>query len=360
MARKKQSSTQTKHLRLKKIGIIVISLMALIAISLYGLLAMSATAFEEKSRMITIQKDQTQKSAVLKVFEDAGILRFNGLLGIAGAPFNIWDKMKPGRYEIKKGQSIIDIVRMLKNGRLAEVKLVINRVRTKADLAGLISRQFYTDSSMVLSFLSSNDSLSTLNTDTSYLFTKIIPNTYLFFADASMTTILQKLAAESTRFWDKNNRLQKAAALNMTPEQVYILASIVDEETNYESDKFKIASVYINRLKKQMPLQACPTIKYAMNDFTITRIYEKYLSNPSPYNTYRVKGLPPGPICTPSPKTIDIVLDAPETDYIYFVAKSDFSGYHHFSNNYETHNAYAKEYQKKLDAYMLKKKASKP
>ncbi len=358
MAQKKQS--KKKHAgQFKRPLLILLASLLLITFIGYILFALPATAFDEKSRMVTIEKDNTQKSAVLKVFEDARILRMNSLLGIAGAPFNIWDKMKPGRYEIKKGQSIIEIVRMLKNGRLAEVKLVINRVRTRGELAKLISKQFMTDSSVVMEFLSSNDSLVALNTDTGYLFTKIIPNTYSYYSDASVKTILEKLNTESTKFWNRNNRLQKAAALQMTPEQVYILASIVDEETNYESDKYKIASVYINRLKKQMPLQACPTIKYAMNDFTITRIYEKYLSNPSPYNTYRVKGLPPGPICTPSPKTIDIVLDAPETDYIYFVAKSDFSGYHHFSNNYEEHNNKAKEYQKKLDEYMLKKAAEK-
>ncbi len=359
MARKKQPSPKSSS-RVKKPLVIVAIAMLFIAFVLYWLFALSATAFDEKSRMVTIEKNNTQKSAVLKVFENAGILKYNELLGIAGAPFNIWDKMKPGRYEIKKGQSIIDIVRMLKNGRLAEVKLVINRVRTKAELAKLISKQFMTDSIMVMEYLSSNDSLTVIGSDTTLLFTKIIPDTYNYFADASMQTILQKLSAGSNNFWEKNNRLQKAAALKMTPEQVYILASIVDEETNYDADKYKIASVYINRLKKQMPLQACPTIKYAMNDFTITRIYEKYLTNPSPYNTYKVKGLPPGPICTPSPKTIDIVLDAPQTDYIYFVAKSDFSGYHHFSNNYEEHNAKAKEYQKKLDEYMLRKRAEKP
>jgi UPF0755 protein len=359
MAQKKQSSPKATG-RSRKTFLFITIAIILIAFITYWLFALSATVFNEKSRMVTIEKDNTQKSSVLKVFEDAGILRFNNLLGVAGAPFNIWDKMKPGRYEIKKGQSILDIVRMLKNGRLAEVKLVINRVRTKAELAKLISKQFMTDSSTVMEYLSSNDSLAAIESDTILLFTKIIPNTYNYFADASMKTILQKLSAGSIKFWGENNRLQKAAAIEMTPEQVYILASIVDEETNYEADKYKIASVYINRLKKQMPLQACPTIKYAMNDFTITRIYEKYLTNPSPYNTYKVKGLPPGPICTPSPKTIDIVLDAPQTDYIYFVAKSDFSGYHHFSNNYEEHNAKAKEYQKKLDEYMLKKMAEKP
>ncbi|HJV20779.1 MAG TPA: endolytic transglycosylase MltG [Sediminibacterium sp.] len=318
-----------------------------------------ATSFSEKSRIVTIREDETNKTLVLAAFSEAGILRFNGLLGLAGAPINLWDQLKPGKYEIKKGQSIVQIVRMLKNGRFAEVKLIINRVRTRAELARLISKTFPIDSVAALQYISSNDSLQQFSTDTSLLFTKIIPNTYSFYYDASLTRIFRKLTNESTAFWLKNNRIQKAAALQMTPEQVYTLASIVDEETNFESDKYKIASVYINRLKKQMPLQACPTIKYAMNDFTITRIYEKYLSNPSPYNTYKYKGLPPGPICTPAPKTIDIVLDAPATDYIYFVAKSDFSGYHHFSNNYPEHNRYANEYQKALDAYMLKKQEQK-
>jgi UPF0755 protein len=105
-----------------------------------------------------------------------------------------------------------------------------------------------------------------------------------------------------------------------------------------------------------MLLQACPTIKFAMQDFTLTRIYDKYLTNPSPYNTYKFKGLPPGPICTPSPKTIDLVLDAPKTNYLYFVAKSDFKGYHHFSATYEEHSKFAKEYQQKLDEYQQRKK----
>jgi UPF0755 protein len=129
-----------------------------------------------------------------------------------------------------------------------------------------------------------------------------------------MAKILGKLQKEQIYFWSQNDRIKKAASKGMRQDQVYTLASIVEEETNFDSDKSLIASVYQNRLKKQMPLQACPTIKYAMQDFTITRIYEKYLSNASPYNTYRVKGLPPGPICTPAAKTIDLVLDAPKTD----------------------------------------------
>ena len=167
---------------------------------------------------------------------------------------------------------------------------------------------------------------------------------YNFNIDNSLVSKITDYKLSETQdktlfFYDKELRLTKS--------QEFVQGRLFSE-TKYSYDKQ-------NRLIKQMPLQACPTIKYAMQDFTITRIYEKYLSNASPYNTYRVKGLPPGPICTPAAKTIDLVLDAPKTDYIYFVAKADFSGYHHFSNNYAEHDRYAKEYQKKLDEYQAKK-----
>jgi UPF0755 protein len=136
---------------------------------------------------------------------------------------------------------------------------------------------------------------------------------------------------------------------------VYALASVVEEETNDPGDRSLIASVYLNRLRLGMPLQACPTIKFALRDFSITRIYEKYLTINSPYNTYRRAGLPPGPICTPSPATIDLVLNAPSTGYLYFVAKSDFSGYHHFSSTYQEHQYYARLYQKALTIEQNKK-----
>ena len=265
------------------------------------------------------------------------------------------EKIKAGRFLVKRKTSVLDIIRMLRNNQQATVKLVLNKVRTKGELAKLIAKAFDRDSAAVMTFLSSNDSLQAFDTDTTQLFTLLIPNTYEYYWSSSMAQILSKLQKAQIYFWSQNNRIQKAATKGMRQNQIYTLASIVEEETNFDSDKSLIASVYQNRLEKQMPLQACPTIKYAMQDFTITRIYEKYLSNASPYNTYRIKGLPPGPICTPAAKTIDLVLDAPETDYIYFVAKADFSGYHHFSNNYAEHDRYAKEYQKKLDAYQAKK-----
>lgn len=273
--------------------------------------------------------------------------------------FDIQNKTRSGSFLIKKKANLFSILRMLRNNQQPIVKFILNKVRTKGELAKLISTTFTTDSNEAALYLNSNDSLAPFNIDTIQLFTLFIPNTYEFYWNTSMPKLLKKMKEGQIQFWNANNRNNKAIQTGLTHQQIYTLASIVEEETNNDSDKILIASVYQNRLKKSMPLQACPTIKYAMQDFTITRIYEKYLTNPSPYNTYQNIGLPPGPICTPAPNTIDLVLNAPKTDYIYFVAKADFSGYHHFSSTYEEHNRYAKEYQKKLDEYQAKKKLKK-
>jgi len=136
---------------------------------------------------------------------------------------------------------------------------------------------------------------------------------------------------------------------------VYILSSIVEEETNKQEDKGKIASVYLNRLRSGIKLAADPTIKFALRDFGLKRIFFKHISYPSPYNTYLNAGLPPGPICTPSIKTIDEVLNAPATNYLYFVAKPDFSGYSNFATSYQEHKKNAKAYQQALDSIILSK-----
>jgi UPF0755 protein len=335
-------------------------LLFLIFSIVFGWLVFGAgTNFSEKIKYVLIPKSATDKMSILKNLEENNIVKFPFILDLFTSITGDWEHIKPGKYEVKKGQNIWSIARQINKGRTAEMKLVINRLRLKEDLAKLISKSFSPDSIEVMNYLQSNDSLAKWNVDTNTVFTMIIPDTYNFYWDASLDKIFQKLYDASNVFWTKNGRENKLASSQLSKQEVYTLASIVDEETNYDSDKYKIASVYINRLQKKMPLQACPTIKYAMRDFTLTRIYEKYLINPSLYNTYKHKGLPPGPICTPSPKTIDIVLNAPKTDYLFFVAKSDFSGYHHFSSNFAEHNSFAKEYQKALDIYMAEKQAGK-
>ncbi len=328
----------------------------LVLIGLGGWLVFGhGTDFSESHKYFTVSVEEAKMGQPSQSLKGKYLLKQPWLLDLLISISGNTGKIKAGKYELQNGQSIWSVARMLKNGRQAAIKLVINRIRTKEDFAHLIATKFSQDSTQVMAYLNNPDSLKQWGVDTGTVFTMMIQDTYNFYWNSSLNKIFQRLYDAKNQFWNKNNRLAKAAEMGFQPKTVYILASIVDEETNYESDKFKIASVYINRLHKQMPLQACPTIKFAMRDFTLTRIYEKYLSNPSPYNTYKFKGLPPGPICIPSTKTIDIVLDAPKTDYLFFVAKSDFSGYHHFSSNYKEHDAYAKEYQKALDIYMAKK-----
>ncbi|MFM9021698.1 MAG: endolytic transglycosylase MltG [Sediminibacterium sp.] len=312
------------------------------------------TTFSGKDKSYEISKSAGAEKISVDL-EQQGIIRFPFLFRLFYGIYGDWSLVQPGRYTAIQGQTIFQTARQLRNSRKSIVKLVINRIRLKEDFAKLIAKQFTVDSSTVIEFIQSNDSLRNNGVDTSSFFTMILPDTYEFYRNSSVRVILAKLREHSERFWLQEDRIKKASALGLTPSEVYTLASVVEEETNDPGDRKLIASVYLNRLKKRMPLQACPTIKYALRDFSLTRIYEKYLTVSSPYNTYQRIGLPPGPICTPVPATIDLVLDAPNTDYLYFVAKSDFSGYHHFSASYSEHQYYARLYQKALTEEQNKK-----
>jgi UPF0755 protein len=258
------------------------------------------------------------------------------------------DPVKPGRYEISKGLSNYKLVRMLKAGNQAPVKLVITKLRTKEDLAKKIGSLFETEEQEALDFLYNNDSLNRYGLDSNSAMTAVIPNTYLINWNGSFSKIFGRLKSEQEKFWNKE-RKQKAAAKNLSPTQVYTMASIVEEETNKLKDKGLIASVYINRINQGMKLEADPTVKYAMRDFALKRILYGHLKFPSPYNTYQNTGLPPGPICTPSTETINAVLDAPQTNYIFFVAKPSFDGYSNFAATYEEHQVFANAYRDALN-----------
>jgi UPF0755 protein len=264
--------------------------------------------------------------------------------------------VKAGRYEIKNGMSLFSLIRMLRSGNQSPVNFVINKIRLKEDLAQKIAANFECDSLSVISFLNNTDSIRKYSLDSNTLMTAVIPNTYSISWNTPPAKIFKKLYSDQEKFWN-DDRKKKAAALNMTPKQVYTMASIVEEETNKEEDKGKIASVYINRIETGMKLEADPTVKFAMKDFGLKRILHAHLTYPSPYNTYQQTGLPPGPICTPSSKTIDAVLNAPQTNYIFFVAKPDFKGYSNFAATYTEHLVYAKAYQNALDSLIRAKRA---
>jgi len=262
-------------------------------------------------------------------------------------------KVKAGRYQVKKGSSILSLLRMLRSGAQAPVNLVINKLRLQEDLAKKIASNFECDSASVMNVLTDAETLKKYDVNNNTLMTIVIPNTYSMLWNSAPKKIIDKLYSEKEKFWNAE-RLAKAKALNLTPQQVYSMASIVEEETNKEQDKGKIASVYINRMNTGMRLQADPTVKFAMKDFGLKRILFKHLNYDSPFNTYQNAGLPPGPICTPSTKTIEAVLNAPQTNYIYFVARPDWSGLSNFSQSYTEHMVNAKSYQHFLDSVKIK------
>lgn len=291
-------------------------------------------------------------------------LKKNKIIGTAFwfdkvSTYSHYDKnVKAGKYKITDGMNVVNLVKMLRYGKQSPVNLVITKLRTKEDLAKKIGDNFETDSLSVINFLNNNDSVLQFDVDTNTVMTIVIPNTYTYTWNTPVTIVFKKLYNEEHKFWN-DERSKKAEQLHLTPKEVYTIASIVEEETNRAEDKGKIASVYINRLRKGMKLAADPTIKFAMKDFGLKRIYFKYLSYPSLYNTYIHTGLPPGPINTPSIKTIDAVLNAPETTYLFFVARPNSGGLSDFASTFQEHAAYAKAYRDALDS-SLKEKQENP
>jgi UPF0755 protein len=258
-----------------------------------------------------------------------------------------YKNVKPGRYKVYDGMSVYELVRMLRGGVQTPVNLVITKLRTKEDLARRAGNIFECDSLQLIRFLSSNDSLKQFEVDTTTVMTLVLPLTYSGNWNSTPQKIMLRFQTAWKEFWN-NERKQKATTLGLTPIQVSTLASIIDEETNKASDRPNVASVYLNRIKQGMPLQADPTVKFALKNFALKRVLNAHLETKSPYNTYLNAGLPPGPICTAQTETIDAVLNAPKTEYLYFVANSAFDGTHVFTTNYADHLKYAREYQTAL------------
>ena len=328
---------------------IFIVIIAFVAFRIFG----SNTDFSEPRKSFFI-KTGSNFTEVMTALQQQKIVKNPGTFSLIAQQLKYDNNVKPGKYVIEKGSSIYNIARILKAGRQSPVNLVIIKLRTKEDLAQKLANNFESDSSTFINLLNNTDSLNKFGLDTNTAMTAVIPNTYTLLWNTPANKILKKLFTEQQKFWSAE-RKNKAANLNLTTKEVYTLASIVEEESNKEEDKGKIASVYLNRMRTGMRLSADPTVIFALKDFSIRRVYRKYTQFESPYNTYLNSGLPPGPICTPSIKTIDAVLNAPVTKYLYFVAQPNLTGYSNFATTYSEHLAFAKQYQNWLSAYLQAK-----
>jgi UPF0755 protein len=310
-----------------------------------------ATGFRQEAKYLYIPSGTTSPQEVMQLLEKDSMIKHPGSFRWLAGRRDYWQNIKPGKYKIADGDNLLTIVRKLRNGQQEPVNIVILKFRTREALAGAIGKKLECDSLAIISFMNNADSLRQYGLDTNTVMSGIFPDTYTLFWNTTPKKVFNKFHEAYKAVWTED-RKRKAAAQGLTPTKAYILASIIEEETNDKDDKPLMASVYLNRVRSGMPLGADPTVKFALRNFELRRIYEKHLAVESPYNTYRNRGLPPGPICTPTLETLDAVLNAPTTDYFYFVAKSDFSGKHVFTANYNDHLKYAKEYQQALNERM--------
>lgn len=319
----------------------------LLILGLLTYYAFSSVSNVETTQYIYIDEDDTQDSVIAKIQPFAnliGMTTLNTLIRHSGYSENI----RTGRYAIEPGDGPITIFRKLKSGRQTSLNLTIPESRTMDRLAAILSNKLMLDSATIAEALTSQEVCEKLGYDTCTIAAMFVPNTYDVYWNMSIDKLLQRMQKEHDRFW-KGDREAKAAEMQMTPTEVCTLASIIDEETSNNAEKPMIAGMYMNRLKEGMPLQADPTIKFALKQFELKRIYNKLLNTESPYNTYRNEGLPPGPIKIASIKGIDAVLNYTSHDYLYMCAKEDFSGTHNFARTYQEHLKNADKYTKALN-----------
>lgn len=288
---------------------------------------------------------------VLHIMEDSVVRdmeSFKWLADIMNYPSHVY----PGRYIIQPPMTNRSLIRLLRSGKQVPVKLVMNKFRIKTEIAGFVSKVLEADSAVLDSLLHDPEYLSDINRTPDNIMTWFVPNTYEFYWNTDSETFIKRMQREYDTFWNEN-RKAKAAAKGLTPDEVMVLASIVEEESQQHQERPTIAGLYLNRLNRGMRLEADPTVKYALQKFEIRRVLKVDLQHQSPYNTYLNTGLPPGPICTPSINAIEAVLNAEKHDYLFMCAKVDAPGYHAFAKTLAQHNENARKFQKWLNQQQI-------
>jgi UPF0755 protein len=302
---------------------------------------------EEESVSFYLPTGSSTSDLFNKLKEEGSILQTSTLENLAK-----WKGMKsprPGHYRLHPKMNANQLINTFQGGLQTPVKLIITPSRLPEDLAGKIGRFIELDSLRALEMLKSDSIALSYGFETKNFYTLFLPDTYEVYWNLSSSSLLKRMKSEYEGFWNES-RMQKAKALNLTPDEVIVLASIVyAEQLKHPDERARIAGLYLNRLRKKMPLQSDPTLVYAKGDFSIQRVLSKDREIDSPYNTYKYAGLPPGPIYLPDKSSIDAVLNAEKNKYLYMCARPDDSGYHLFTASYTQHLRNAKKYQNYLN-----------
>lgn len=329
----------------KTIIILAIVAVVLISVGAFGFSLLNKKVRNTQSVELYIYPSENYQTLLKKLEENGVLEKEETAFSIFSKVKNLENNVKSGHYIIEPNSTQKDLVRMLANGLQTPVKLVINKVRLKEDFAKKVAKQL---------MLSENDILLAIDntSDSKNFFDRVVCNTYEVYWNISAEKLLERLEKEADKWWEsQENQMKK---IGLSRHQIVVLASIVEEETNKNEEKPTIAGVYINRLEKDMLLQADPTVKYAVGDFAIKRVMYKHLQTESPYNTYLNKGLPPTAICLPEISSLKSVLNYQKHNYMFFCAKEDFSGYHNFAVTPNEHYRNAEKYKNALNKLGIK------
>ena len=332
----------------------------LITVLLFGALAVFAFVYYFKSdningdvsKVVFIHSDADFED-VLHILQDSNVLNnvatFKAVAGFMKYPGLI----KPGKYVLNPGMNNREILTKLRSGNQDPQKITINNIRMISDLAGKAAKYIESDSVTMLNYFKNPETAAMYGFTQDDFLTMFIPNTYEMFWTTTPEAFVKRMKKEYDAFWTER-RKARIAENNLSPADAYIVASIVEKESNYSPEKPAIAGVYLNRLRSGERLQADPTVVYALGDFTLQRVLYKHLTTDSPYNTYMYAGLPPGPICMPSMSSLEAVIDAENHNYKFFCARPDNSGIHVFAETYQEHLKNADNFSKWLNSLNIK------
>lgn len=332
--------------------ILGLGVVAAIAAAYASYLLFSSPFQNKESALIYLDRDDTMDSLYQKVTAEGKPSSLTGLKFMSA--LKRFTQPRTGCYTIEPGESSFDFIRRVANGSQTPIKLNVPEVRTIETLVERLAPQLMISADEITAKLSDSLFVDSLGYTKETLPCLFLPNTYEIYWNISAEKLLARFNKEVKSFWNEE-RIAKAKAMNMTPEQVVTLASIVEGETSYGPEKPTVAGLYLHRLEVGMPLQSDPTVIFAIGDFTIRRVTIEQTRYQSPYNTYVNQGLPPGPIRLASVQGIDAVLNYDHNNYLYMCAKEDFSGSHNFTESYAEHLQNAHRYQDALNKRGIKR-----
>ena len=342
----------------RRLFIFLIGSIMLISMSFYAFqICYTPNVLVGKGDRVLIIKDSATFKDVQRVLHEGNYVQDLISFSFLAKLMDYDENVKPGRYLLRANMTNISAVRLLRSGLQMPVRVTFNNVRLTNELAEKITKNIALEpeefEAALINFAMNNS--SGFNKDN--VLTMFIPNTYEVYYTISAKNLVERMLDEYERFWSDERRV-KAKDLGLTITEVSVLASIVQAESVKPEESRIIAGLYVNRLKEGMPLQADPTLVFAVGDFTLKRVLDIHKAVDSPYNTYKYAGLPPGPIYMPEIASIDAVLNHDKNDYLYMCAKEDFSGYHNFSADYDEHMRNAARYQNALTIEQRKARAA--